>query len=755
MTHEADPEETSVSDPSQLFFNSALVAGTRLGGNIPAIITVGEAVPPVPLIRQDGPAATASWEEVAPVAAARLREQPIVLVANLSDLIPSDESSTSVSPVQAAIAQMQPPSDSAILGLLLPASLVTSRRHQSLRAAMTRKWQPASVVYSTGAFPELHASEQLVLLYLRARSAQPRVHAFRVPRTGDWRGIEQELTQLLALQAGSTTHGYVMSPPWTATVNWRFDPAAAATPQPVDRGSDAPTTVGRMSRTFGDLFERVNTARKDAFPHLSADAPGAVRLLRFRDFSGTGTLVPAEETDAVWAAVPPERQLQAGDIVMQSVLHQSTTRGPAVAVIDQEDLPAALEGSMNLAFRLKQPVEEHYLRLLAAYLNSPVLQGYAVGATIRRIRWKNLENLPLPTPDEAVANALDDLNTVRQRTLSWHSEANALRQSTFTGRDHEAARQRIITEGRVLRLRVEAAAQLDDSGYIYRTTLPYPIAMRWRNVEAKASIDSAPGPAYQAALDTAEILFCYCALVAAALTYQEGVTIPRMAAIRSRLSSGGTAPGFGDWVAVLQELPSAIKHLGVPTNHPVTEFASFGVDQNVVDARVRLYALRNDESHIRRADELDLPGVLQTALADLRFLLERALFLADLPLVDVTSVRWDSLRKHASVEYHRLMGDHPIVPISTSEQHHPGLEVGSLYVIDSERRFHLLRPFLMRQLCPRCRAWLTFHIDRLEKQKVVLKSLEHGHLLKDSSTRGALQHVGLLEELGAKGTAEE
>ncbi|WP_222314459.1 restriction endonuclease [Streptomyces cavourensis] len=706
------------------------------------------------LISQDGPAATASWEEVATVAAARLREQPIVLVPSLSDLIPSDEPPASVSPIQAAIAQMQPPSDSALLGLLLPASLITSRRHQGLRAVMTRQWQPAGVVYSTGALPELHASEQLVLLYLRARSAQSRVHAFRVPRTGDMGDLEKELTQLLALPAGATPHGYVMSPPWAADVNWRFDPSKAAKPQLADRGSDATTTSDRPGRTFGDLFERVNTARKEAFPHLTAEAPGAVRLLRFRDFSGTGTLVSAEETDAVWAAVPPERQLQAGDIVMQSVLHESTTRGPAVAVIDQEDLPAALEGSMNLAFRLKQPVEEHYLRLLAAYLNSPVLQGYAVGATIRRIGWKSLETLPLPAPDEAVANALDDLDAVRQRTLSWHGEANLLRQSTFTGRDHEAARQRIITEGRMLRLRVEAAAQLDDSGYIYRTTLPYPIAMRWRNVEAKASIDSAPGPAYQAALDTAEILFCFCALVAAALTHHEGVTIPRMAAIRSRLSSGGTAPGFGDWVAVLQELPSAIKHLGLPTNHPLTEFASFGIDQDVLDARVRLYALRNDESHIRRADELDLPGVLQTALADLRFLLERALFLADLPLVHVTSVRWDSLRKSASVEYHRLIGDHPIVPISTSEQHDPGLEVGSLYIIDSERRFHLLRPFLMRQLCQRCRAWSTFHIDRLEKQEAVLKSLEHGHSLKDSATRGALQHVGLLEAPRAKGTDE-
>ncbi|MGW8688604.1 hypothetical protein ACWGNN_47965 [Streptomyces sp. NPDC055817] len=197
------------------------------------------------------------------------------------------------------------------------------------------------------------------------------------------------------------------------------------------------------------------------------------------------------------------------------------------------------------------------------------MQGYTTGTTIRRVQRKAIQDLPLPAPDEALVDALDALdepNEARQRTLAWHREATALRQSSFTDRDREAAGHRIITEGRVLRLRVEAASQLDDDSYTYRTTLPYPIALRWREVEAKVSITDEPGPAYQAVLATAEILFCYCALVAAALAHWEGVTIPRMSAIRSRLTSGGTPPGFGDWVAVLQELPSAVRHLGLQPN---------------------------------------------------------------------------------------------------------------------------------------------------------------------------------------------
>lgn len=34
-----------------------------------------------------------------------------------------------------------------------------------------------------------------------------------------------------------------------------------------------------------------------------------------------------------------------------------------------------------------------------------------------------------------------------------------------------------------------AAAQLDDPGFIIRTRYPYPIALRWRNVEAQRSTD--------------------------------------------------------------------------------------------------------------------------------------------------------------------------------------------------------------------------------------------------------------------------
>ncbi|MGY5060697.1 hypothetical protein ACWDFR_42660 [Streptomyces sp. 900105755] len=74
------------------------------------------------------------------------------------------------------------------------------------------------------------------------------------------------------------------------------------------------------------------------------------------------------------------------------------------------------------------------------------------------------------------------------------------------------------------------------------------------------------------------------------------------------------------------------------------------------------------------------------------------------------------------------------------------LNAGSLYLRDSDHELHLLRPFLVGRDCPTCRLWSTFHVDRAPKGKVILKSLEHGHVVEDASPalRASLEHVQLL-----------
>lgn len=69
---------------------------------------------------------------------------------------------------------------------------------------------------------------------------------------------------------------------------------------------------------------------------------------------------------------------------------------------------------------------------------------------------------------------------------------------------------------------------------------------------------------------------------------------------------------------------------------------------------------------------------------------------------------------------------------------------GSLYIIDSEYQWHLLRPFLVGRDCPICKNWSTFHVDRDDQGALVIKSLEHGHIDEGDSLAEPLHHVGLL-----------
>ncbi|MEU1785034.1 hypothetical protein ABZ553_03875 [Streptomyces sparsogenes] len=86
------------------------------------------------------------------------------------------------------------------------------------------------------------------------------------------------------------------------------------------------------------------------------------------------------------------------------------------------------------------------------------------------------------------------------------------------------------------------------------------------------------------------------------------------------------------------------------------------------------------------------------------------------------------------------------MPTSTMTVPRNDLEAGSLYLRDSDHELRLLRPFLVGRDCPTCRLWSTVHVDRAPKGKVILKSLEHGHVVEDASPalRASLEHVQLL-----------
>jgi len=416
-----------------------------------------------------------------------------------------------------------------------------------------------------------------------------------------------------------------------------------------------------------------------------------------------------------------------------------------VAEVTTNDLPLAADDTV-VTLRAFGHLESPQRLVAVLFLRSPLVRAYAVGSSVATLTPAVLQDLPVPQPDAALAATLEGLEAARSRLERWRNESDALLRSVFEDESAVTARRRILESGRRLRMQVDAAALLDDFSHQVRTRYPHPIAYRWSEVQVQLS-KGFHEAAYEAILETSEVLLCYAALTVLSLSRDAGLRLGAVEGIRRRLSRGGSnGPGFGDWVAILQETAESKAFRRVPDGDPLSDFSRAFSGPGVTSARQRLAQRRNDKAHLRRVDASDLRCAVEEAQADLTTLLERASFLADLPLVHVTRVEWDTLRRTARVDYQELMGDNALVPGQQRPYTSSDLEVGSLYLASQDGRLHLLRPFLLRRRCPVCRSWETFHIDNTpDSSTVTVKSLERGHADADPALRQALEHVGLLE----------
>ena len=562
-----------------------------------------------------------------------------------------------------------------------------------------------------------------------------------MPASPDGPAVTEDFRRLLKRGGGHTKYGYVlrdMPPPGDSLAFDRHDPEVIT--------KRAELAVLGSTVTVDQAFDMIRPGLHlvDDRDLLSDDpVPGASRIVMGRDLRRDGTLAPADES-AQWALVPGNRHLKPGDILLPRVFRASDTGGLRAVEITESDLPAAASDTV-LTLRAKEPMTAPQRIVTLGFLRSRLardLTAAAAGGGFH-LTTSIFKELQLPQPDEALSTALEDLAHAAALFEGWRIEAQAVLESAFTDDSPSVIRARIVNAGRSTRLRSDAAAQLDDAGYTFRTRLPYPVAYRWREVEAAVSARSFKS-AYETILAAAEVLLCYAANVGLAVAHEAGIQLGAVKMIRDRLTSGGPGLGFGDWTSVLHEIRDSKTARNVPDGNPIADFRLFLADRDADAARQRLKERRDDESHLRRMESLDLPAAVEFALADLTTLYRAASFLADLPLMHITSARWDGFKRLATVRYRELMGDHPVVPTRTITYGEPLIEEDSLYVTDGQRRLCLLRPFLSGSVCPRCRNWSTFHIDGSADGKIEYKSLEHGHPKEDPLLDEALPYVGLL-----------
>ena len=405
--------------------------------------------------------------------------------------------------------------------------------------------------------------------------------------------------------------------------------------------------------------------------------------------------------------------------------------GSHVAVLRPRAIMAASERSFFLAY-MRSGLARRMLGLTGALNSGPI----PVTALVE---------LPVPVADEQLLAAFEELADSADRTMAWHDDAQEVLTGLFENPSVNSARSDVLERGRLVRMRTAAAAALEDFGQKVRTRYPYPIAYRWRSVEAHLS-GTDHARTYGALLDTYEVLLCYLAQFAIVMCRSAGAELGALEPVQRKLASGRSGPSLGDWVAILEEVAERRDFRELPASTPLSEVRGFLVPEpHIRAARQRMSDMRNDQAHLRPIPETEIQQAIESASRDLELLLDRAAFLVDLQLVHVAGSTWNSLTAQATISLRYLVGDHPVVPFRYETTPRNDLEVGSLYVMDSNHDLHLLRPFLLGSECPTCHTWSTFHVDGCPDSAVTLKSLEHGHTTTEGEElRAALATVGLL-----------
>lgn len=577
----------------------------------------------------------------------------------------------------------------------------------------------------------------------RREDADRLVRLFETPRRpmAELADVVEDFRRLLRMKGGTSNFGYVLQsiPSKETDLGFRRnDPRIAARrAQLADFGKAA-----RLDEVFELLPLGIDHTVAKA-NQVDRQVGGAARVLTGRDVQRGGRIALPEET-SLWVKIAPEKRLRVGDIVIRALQGPTLGSGFVWARVSEEDLPVASSHIIHV-LRLRETVdpvvEDFVLRFLSSKQAPELIDLSTSGAHLTR---GDLGALQVPLPDESMRVALESVQYARDRAGEWQSEATELLDSLFDEDTAAESKKRISLASRAVRWRVDAADAIEDFGYQIRTRFPHPVAYRWRVADALLSTGpNADG--YRAVLEAAEALLAYTANVALALARAADLPVGAIDGVRKKLATG-QGPGMGDWVAVLDEIPGKKfrpldERLGIP------EIREFLEGPGVRGAQRWLSARRNDEAHNRRVDSIDLPEVCERAVEELLVLMRSAQFLADLPLLLIVSIRWDSLSGQGEVSYRQLTGDHAVVPQQTMTVSDSGIEQGSLYIRDADHRLHLMRPYLIGRECPICRNLSTFHVDKVSGVMVVLKSLEHGHTVEDRDVLASLSAVGLAPDV--------
>lgn len=495
-------------------------------------------------------------------------------------------------------------------GIIVPAADLQHR----LPRRIEHLGVPQVVVEARADLPQLEPELRVAFVIVEPADSQvpPRTKFFQAPDSGD-SNISELVTdceRLMHQQGGTTRFGFIYRGASLAGQSLRpedHDPRITASAADLaDFGTGA---------LIGDVFDVLCGRRVPPGQSATNESRPGVRVIRGSDLTTTGELLPPEsDFEEPSRRSFTEIPLHEGDLVMRQVERLQRVTMPVE--IKACELPLSAGSGLWVLrpiVRLEPEELEFYKLYLGTERSRDVMRASRLG-DVRRL--SGLREVPLPRPDAELLDALRDIRRAQESLRAWASEGVGLTSAAFTKPAAEA-RRHLIESGRQLRQRAEAAEQVGSRDHRIANFYPYPVAHKWRLARvAESTGDDAI--TYAAILDCFEATMTFGAALALAFAYTNGLDVPAMKEVRRKLSNGGQGASLGDWVNILKFVASGKAFKNIDPDKPLASIRNLLPEgTQIAKAQEQLSKRRNDESHQRRVDPIDLPAAIEAAQADL------------------------------------------------------------------------------------------------------------------------------------------
>jgi len=458
--------------------------------------------------------------------------------------------------------------DGATVAAIMPTSFFQGGSSRSVRSRVFGQYRPKLLIshahsvanvksqagYDLGlkfGLP-MYGNLQVNTVVVGVGTADRSIRFFKCMEASDVRPLEEVLadfSRLLKQGGGKTNYGYVIReglPADAPLIHELYDPVFINKQQSIIAIGEV-----RQLSDLADIRLGISFARHPQLPSAE-NADQGVGIIEGRDINTEGRINHGDFGYHV--EVRPELLLQKGDLCVGSI-----SRGRVRIGEITEDLLPATASNTVLVLRLKPGLSVEARQTIFAYLRSAhaaeqlQIRASNLGDTYR-VTLQDLAELPVPILDDELSTAVKDINKSIYDLRGWAAEAERQRDTLFEFANPKEEALELKKLGRLSRQRCDAARLVNDQRHRIRTQFPYPIAFRWRAVEA--SHPDLEG--YLNVLGCAEVAVCYLACMALLLPgLLPEFQIKHANEIKKRLSETKHGTNMGDWMAIVRETRNA------------------------------------------------------------------------------------------------------------------------------------------------------------------------------------------------------